>query len=190
MFKSFYTSLLSQSPRARTFAPSERRTCSDTSSGSNSTSESSTHGAFRLADRELSFHPHQSSLSHVCTLPASTSRFKIPQALTDEQLESIQARCSKWKKEVVTVRRGITTASRVWVTIDDKDYMMEEVSGNGLTEAFVSDGPIHMAVLLILTAMTRANINACYVWNLPGARSSGPGRDICMRPRSYKPRPV
>lgn len=91
---------------------------------------------------------------------------------------------------MVPVRRGITTASRVWVTVDDKDYMIEEVSGNGLTEAFVSDGPIHIAVLLILTAMTRANVNACYVWNLPGARSSGPGRDICMRPRSYKPRPT
>lgn len=78
----------------------------------------------------------------------------------------------------------------MWVTVDDTDYMIEEVSGNGLTEAFISDGPIHIAVLLILTAMTRAKVNACYVWNLPGARSSGPGRDICMRPRSYKSRPV
>ncbi|PLW35013.1 hypothetical protein PCASD_15341 [Puccinia coronata f. sp. avenae] len=65
-------------------------------------------------------------------------------------------------------------ASQVWVTVNGQDYMLEEVSRNGLTEGFTTNSPVHISVLLILTAMVRANINACYVWNLPGAKSSGP----------------
>jgi hypothetical protein len=126
----------------------------------------------------------------MCILPALTSRFRVPQTLDDGQLELIQSQFSKWKKEVVPVRRGIVMASQVWVTVNGQDYMLEEVSGNSLTEGFTTNSLVHISVLLILTAMVQADVNACYVWNLPGAKSSGPGRDICMAPRSYKPRPV
>lgn len=187
MLKSLYKSLLLHEPKAKTFRPAERRGIvagsSSFSSGSSSSDE------FYLAGRGLGPNPYQSSLSPHCTLPATTTKFRVPQVLDDEQLESIQARSSKWKKDLVSVRQGSTIASRVWVTVDDKDYMLEEISGNGLTEAFTTDSPVHVSVLLILSVMVRTGVSACYVWNLPGARSAGPGRDICMKPRSYKPRP-
>jgi hypothetical protein len=70
----------------------------------------------------------------MCILPALTSRLRVPQTLDDGQLELIQSQCSKWKKEVVPVRRGIAMTLQVWVTVNGQDYMLEEVSGNGLTE--------------------------------------------------------
>ncbi|PLW39404.1 hypothetical protein PCANC_14865 [Puccinia coronata f. sp. avenae] len=138
-------------PKAKTFAPAGHRRSSDT--GSNSTSSLLSLGGPCLGGREQSSHPYKSSFSHMCILPASTSRFRVPQTLDDGQLELIQSQCSKWKKEVVPVRSGIAMVSQVWVTVNGQDYMLEEVSGNGLTKGFTTNSPVHISVLLILMAM-------------------------------------
>ncbi|PLW38031.1 hypothetical protein PCASD_09924 [Puccinia coronata f. sp. avenae] len=109
MFKSLYGLLLSQSPKAKTFVPAGHKRSRNM--GSKSTSSSLSLGGPRLGGREPSSHPYQSSLSHMCILPALTSRLRVPQTLDDGQLELIQSQC-----------------------INGQDYMLEEVSGNGLTE--------------------------------------------------------
>ncbi|GGM25385.1 hypothetical protein GCM10010129_82400 [Streptomyces fumigatiscleroticus] len=90
----------------------------------------------------------------------------------------------------MAVKGGYQIASRVWVALDSKEYMLEEVGGHSLTETFEPDSPTHVAVLLLIHSMSIYNLESCYVWNLPSKGQSHTDNRLAMEPRRMKPRPA
>lgn len=122
-------------------------------------------------------------------LPANDPACLVPRTYAEGDLEAIQSRTSNWAKaEVCKAWSGLSVA-RVWVTIDGRNYMIEEAGDNMLVAGFTPETDVHISVMLVLRHMIRRRILSCRVWNLPGSHGAVNGGELSMSRCSFSRKP-